>query len=168
MIFWVKSYNVPGKPAVFSVAEINIIPLGVSRPDPEGNTKPSSHGQINIISIVCTLINSWVSDSLPGAARWPGMVFASVMAIIFPIALAATPVHPANIATRWALYCKILPNFRSWAVTWFLTTFLPPDLTALSGTCAGITWTWVNETNRDDPEKRAYTSALVRAIQLGF
>ncbi|KAI7774333.1 hypothetical protein LA080_008892 [Diaporthe eres] len=129
MIFWVKSYNVPGKPTVFSVAEINIIPLG-----------------INIISIVCTLINSWVSDSLPGAARWPGMVFASVMAIIFPIALAATPVHPANIATRWALYY----------------------LTALSGTCAGITWTWVNETNRDDPEKRAYTSALMNAFAYIF
>nr|XP_036587218.1 major facilitator superfamily transporter [Colletotrichum truncatum]KAF6797949.1 major facilitator superfamily transporter [Colletotrichum truncatum] len=129
MIFWVKSYNLPGKPAVFSVAEINIIPLG-----------------INIISIVCTLLNSWISDGLPGSARWPGMVFASVMGIIFPIALAATPVHPPNIATRWALYY----------------------LTALSGTCAGITWTWVNETNRHDPEKRAYTSALMNAFAYIF
>ncbi|KAI8297864.1 putative transporter SEO1 [Colletotrichum sp. SAR11_240] len=129
MIFWVKSYNVTGKPPVFSVAEINIIPLG-----------------INIISIVCTLINSWVSDSLPGSARWPGMVFASVMAIIFPIALAATPVHPPNIGSRWALYY----------------------LTALSGTCAGITWTWVNETSRHDPEKRAYTSALMNAFAYIF
>ncbi|GKT86118.1 major facilitator superfamily transporter [Colletotrichum tofieldiae] len=60
------------------------------------------------------------------------------MAIIFPVALAATPVHPPNIATRWTLYY----------------------LTALSGTCAGLTWTWVNETNRHDPEKRAYVSAL--------
>ncbi|GJC96406.1 major facilitator superfamily transporter [Colletotrichum higginsianum] len=119
LIFWVKSYNTPGKPAVFSVAEINIIPLG-----------------INIISIVCTLINSWVSDSLPGAARWPGMLFASVMAIIFPIALAATPVHPPNIATRWTLYC--------------------------------LTWTWVNETNRHDPEKRAYVSALMNAFAYIF
>lgn len=35
VIFWVKSYNVKGQPAVFSVPEINIIPLGVShhRPD---------------------------------------------------------------------------------------------------------------------------------------
>ncbi|KAF5524324.1 putative transporter SEO1 [Colletotrichum aenigma] len=129
MIFWVKSYNVTGKPPVFSVAEINIIPLG-----------------INIISIVCTLINSWVSDSLPGSARWPGMVFASVMAIIFPIALAATPVHPSNIGSRWALYY----------------------LTALSGTCAGITWAWVNETSRHDPEKRAYTSALMNAFAYIF
>ncbi|KAK1842211.1 major facilitator superfamily transporter [Colletotrichum chrysophilum] len=129
MIFWVKSYNVTGKPPVFSVAEINIIPLG-----------------INIISIVCTLINSWVSDSLPRSARWPGMVFASVMAIIFPIALAATPVHPPNIGSRWALYY----------------------LTALSGTCAGITWTWVNETSRHDPEKRAYTSALMNAFAYIF
>ncbi|OLN86541.1 Pantothenate transporter liz1-like protein 11 [Colletotrichum chlorophyti] len=129
MIFWVKSYNVPGQPAVFSVAEINIIPLG-----------------INVISIVCTLINSWVSDSLPGSARWPGMVFASVMGVIFPIALAATPVHPPVMATRWALYY----------------------LTALSGTCAGITWTWVNEVNRDDPEKRAYISALMNAFAYIF
>jgi len=30
VIFWVKSYNVKGKPLVFSVPEINIIPLGVS------------------------------------------------------------------------------------------------------------------------------------------
>ncbi|KAK7697120.1 hypothetical protein SLS64_013864 [Diaporthe eres] len=30
LIFWVKSYNVPGKAAVFSVAEINIIPLGMN------------------------------------------------------------------------------------------------------------------------------------------
>lgn len=94
------------------------------------------------------------------------MVFASVMAIIFPVALAATPVHPANIATRWALYCKILPNIQNWVVRRLLTILLPPDLTALSGTCAGITWTWVNETNRDDPEKRAYTSALVCAFLL--
>ncbi|KAK1527856.1 major facilitator superfamily transporter [Colletotrichum paranaense] len=129
MIFWVKSYNVTGKPPRFSVAEINIIPLG-----------------INIISIFATLVNSWVSDSLPGAARWPGMLFASVMAIIFPIALAATPVHPANIATRWALYY----------------------LTALSSTCAGITWTWVNETNRHDPEKRAYVSAMMNAFAYIF
>ncbi|KXH34014.1 major facilitator superfamily transporter [Colletotrichum simmondsii] len=129
LIFWVKSYNVTGKPPRFSVAEINIIPLG-----------------INIISIFATLVNSWVSDSLPGAARWPGMLFASVMAIIFPIALAATPVHPANIATRWALYY----------------------LTALASTCAGITWTWVNETNRHDPEKRAYVSAMMNAFAYIF
>ncbi|KAK1978603.1 major facilitator superfamily transporter [Colletotrichum cereale] len=129
MIFWVKSYNVSGKPAVFSVAEINIIPLG-----------------INIITIFFTLVNSWVSDSLPGSARWPGMLFASVMAIVFPITLAATPVHPSNIATRWTLYY----------------------LTALSGTCAGLTWTWVNETNRHDPEKRAYVSALMNAFAYIF
>ncbi|KAJ0385904.1 hypothetical protein COL922a_005497 [Colletotrichum nupharicola] len=68
------------------------------------------------------------------------------MAIIFPIALAATPVHPPNIGSRWALYY----------------------LTALSGTCAGITWTWVNETSRHDPEKRAYTSALMNAFAYIF
>lgn len=32
VIFWVRSYNVRGQPAVFSVAEINIIPLGVRPP----------------------------------------------------------------------------------------------------------------------------------------
>ncbi|KAH6657273.1 major facilitator superfamily transporter [Truncatella angustata] len=129
LIFWVKSYNVTGQPAVFSVAAINIIPLG-----------------INVITIVCTLLNSWISDSLPGAARWPGMVFAGLMAVIFPIALAATPVHPVNRATRWVLYY----------------------LTALGGTSAGITWTWVNEVNRHDPEKRAYISALMNAFAYIF
>ena len=29
VIFWVKSYNEKNKPPVFSVAQINIIPLGV-------------------------------------------------------------------------------------------------------------------------------------------
>ncbi|KAH6678811.1 major facilitator superfamily transporter [Plectosphaerella plurivora] len=129
MIFWVKSYNIPGKQQVFSVPEINIIPLG-----------------INIITIVASLVNSWVSDSLPGAARWPGMAFASVMAIIFPIALAATPVHPPNRGTRWALYY----------------------LTSLAGSAAGLTWTWVNEVNRHDPEKRAYVSALMNAFAFIF
>ncbi|KAH7353887.1 major facilitator superfamily transporter [Plectosphaerella cucumerina] len=129
MIFWVKSYNVPGQTPVFSVPEINIIPLG-----------------INIITIVASLTNSWVSDSLPGAARWPGMAFASVMAIIFPIALAASPVHPTIRATRWALY--------------YLTSF--------AGSAAGLTWTWVNEVNRQDPEKRAYVSALMNAFAFIF
>jgi ACS family pantothenate transporter-like MFS transporter len=89
MIFWVKSYNVKGHPQRFSVPEINIIPLGIS-----------------IITIVLTLVNSWISDSLPGARRWPGILFSAVMAIIISAALGATPVHPPNIATRWALYCK--------------------------------------------------------------
>ncbi|CAK7223969.1 hypothetical protein SBRCBS47491_005388 [Sporothrix bragantina] len=129
MIFWVKSYNVTGKPAVFSVAEINIIPLG-----------------INFITIFCTLCNSWISDSLPKAQRWPGMMFASSMAIVFPIALAATAVHPTHIAQRWVLYY----------------------LTALAGTSAAITWTWVNETSREDPEKRAYVSALMNAFAYIF
>ncbi|RVX74129.1 hypothetical protein B0A52_01961 [Exophiala mesophila] len=129
MIFWVKSYNVKGQPLVFSVPEINIIPLG-----------------INVITIVCTLINAWISDSLPGSLRWPGMFFACIMAIIFPTALAATPVHPPNRGSRWALYY----------------------LTSLAGTAAGITWTWVNEVNRHDQEKRAYVSALMNAFAYIF
>ncbi|CAH0002113.1 unnamed protein product [Clonostachys byssicola] len=129
MIFWVKSYNVTGKPPVFSVAEINIIPLG-----------------INIITIFATLINSWISDSLPRSARWPGMLFACIMAIIFPTALAATPVHPPNRGTRWAIYY----------------------LTSLGSTAAGLSWTWVNEVNRDDPEKRAYISAMMNAFAYIF
>ncbi|KAK2041769.1 major facilitator superfamily transporter [Colletotrichum somersetense] len=112
-----------------SMAEINIIPLG-----------------INFIMIFCTLVNSWVSDSLPGSARWPGILFASSMGIIFRVALAVTPVHPPNIATRWTLYY----------------------LTALSGTCAGLTWTWVNETKRHDPEKRGCVSALMNAFAYIF
>ncbi|KAB5525550.1 major facilitator superfamily transporter [Coniochaeta sp. 2T2.1] len=138
MIFWVKSYNVKGQPPRFSVPQINLIPLG-----------------INVINIVATLINSWVSDSLPGSARWPGMMFASVMAIIFPIALAATPVHPEHIASRWALYCKCTKHMLTPPIT---------DLTALAGTAAGLSWTFVNETNRQDPEKRAYVGAMVRLI----
>lgn len=38
------------------------------------------------------------------------------------------------------------------------------DLTSLAGTAAGLTWTWVNEVNRHDPEKRAYVSALVGVL----
>ncbi|KAM0229194.1 hypothetical protein ACHAP5_011747 [Fusarium lateritium] len=129
MIFWVKSYNVEGQKPVFSVPEINIIPLG-----------------INVITIFATLVNSWVSDSLPRSIRWPGMVFSGLMAIVFPISLASTPVHPPNKATRWALYY----------------------LTSLAGTAAGLTWTYVNEVNRDDPEKRAYISAMMNAFAYIF
>ncbi|KAM0259200.1 hypothetical protein ACHAPA_010876 [Fusarium lateritium] len=129
MIFWVKSYNIEGQKPVFSVPEINIIPLG-----------------INVITIFATLVNSWVSDSLPRSIRWPGMVFSGLMAIVFPISLASTPVHPPNKATRWALYY----------------------LTSLAGTAAGLTWTYVNEVNRDDPEKRAYISAMMNAFAYIF
>ncbi|RSH93614.1 hypothetical protein EHS25_006260 [Saitozyma podzolica] len=128
MIFWVKSYNT-AKTTVFSVAAINIIPLG-----------------INILTIIGALTSSWISDSLPRSARWPSMAFASFAGIIFPIALAATPVHPANRGTRWALYY----------------------LTSLSGTAAGVTWTFVNETSRHDPEKRAYVSAMMNAFAYIF
>ncbi|WVQ81059.1 hypothetical protein IAT38_003166 [Cryptococcus sp. DSM 104549] len=129
MIFWVKSYNVKGKTPVFSVAEINIIPLG-----------------INIITIVGALTSSWISDALPGSLRWPSMVFASTVGIIIPAALGATPVHPANRGIRWALFY----------------------LTALSGTAAGVTWTYVNETSRNDPEKRAYVGAMMNAFAYIF
>ncbi|WWD18274.1 hypothetical protein CI109_102724 [Kwoniella shandongensis] len=129
MIFWVKSYNVPKKPPVFSVAEINIIPLG-----------------INIITIFGALTSSWISDALPGSARWPSMVFAALVGIIIPAALGATPVHPPNKGTRWALFY----------------------LTALSSTAAGVCWTFVNETSRHDPEKRAYVSAMMNAFAYIF
>ncbi|WOO84454.1 Pantothenate transporter FEN2 [Vanrija pseudolonga] len=125
MIFWVKSYNVKGQKPVFSVAQINLIPLG-----------------INILNIFCALTASWIADNLPGARRWPVLVGANLLATVFPIALAATPVHPVHKGSRWALYY----------------------LTAL-GTCTGgIIWTAVNETSRHDPEKRAYVSALMNAI----
>ncbi|EFX05161.1 major facilitator superfamily transporter [Grosmannia clavigera kw1407] len=126
MIFWVKSYNVKGEPVVFSVADINIIPLG-----------------INFLAIFCALINAWVSDNLPGSARWPGILFSCIMAIIFPVALASTPVHPPNKGTRWALY-------------------------SLISTGAGITWTYVNGINRHDQEKRAYVSAMMNAFAYIF
>ncbi|ORY34542.1 major facilitator superfamily transporter [Naematelia encephala] len=129
MIYWVKSYNVKGQKAVFSVADINIIPLG-----------------INVITIVGALTASWISDSLPGSQRWPILAFASTMGIIFPIALAATPVHPKNRASRWVIYY----------------------LGASFGTAAGVTWTWVNESSRNDPEKRAYVSAMMNAFSYIF
>ncbi|TYJ52061.1 hypothetical protein B9479_007338 [Cryptococcus floricola] len=129
MIFWIKSYNVTGKPKVFSVAEINIIPLG-----------------INIITICGSLTASWISDALPGSARWPIMVFSTLVGVIIPAALGATPVHPPNRGTRWALFY----------------------LTSLSGVSAGATWTFVNETSRDDPEKRAYVGAMMNAFAYIF
>lgn len=110
MIFWVKSYNT-AKTTVFSVAAINIIPLGVGFRGPLtglGTARDTAHvvSQINILTIIGALTSSWISDSLPRSARWPSMAFASFAGIIFPIALAATPVHPANRGTRWALYCE--------------------------------------------------------------
>ncbi|WOO79834.1 Pantothenate transporter FEN2 [Vanrija pseudolonga] len=129
MIFWAKSYNVKGKPPVFTVQQINLIPLGM-----------------NVIGIMLGLLASWISDGLPGARRWPIMAFTSVMAIIFSISLAATPVHPPHKAQRWLLYY----------------------LTPLAGCSAGVTWTAVNETSRGDPEKRAYVSAAMNALAYIF
>ncbi|WVQ81058.1 hypothetical protein IAT38_003165 [Cryptococcus sp. DSM 104549] len=123
------AYNVTGKPKVFSVAEINIIPLG-----------------INFVTIVGSLASSWISDALPGSLRWTSMVLASVLGIIVPAALGATPVHPENRGIRWALFY----------------------LMALSGTAAGVTWTYVNETSRHDPEKRAYVGAVMNALAFIF
>ena len=89
------------------------------------------------------------------------------MAIIFPTALAATPVHPPNRGSRWALYCKPASHMKKSAQ--YIDLAILIDLTSLAGTAAGITWTWVNEVNRHDQEKRAYVSALVRAdVLLGI
>ncbi|KAL1409434.1 hypothetical protein Q8F55_003417 [Vanrija albida] len=129
LIFWAKSYNVKGQKPVFSIQQINLIPLGM-----------------NVIAIVLSLAASWVSDGLPGARRWPIMAFTGVMAIIFSIALAATPVHPPQKAQRWLLYY----------------------LTPLASCSAGVTWTAVNETSRGDPEKRAYVSATMNALAYIF
>jgi ACS family pantothenate transporter-like MFS transporter len=74
------------------------------------------------------------------------MAFASTMGIIFPTALAATPVHPSHRAQRWVLYY----------------------LAALMNTAAGVCWTFVNETSRHDPEKRAYVGAMMNAFAYIF
>ncbi|KAL8279370.1 hypothetical protein RQP46_008182 [Phenoliferia psychrophenolica] len=116
-------------PRVFSVQQINLIPLG-----------------INVFTILASLTASWISDSLKHARRWPIMAFGGVMATILPIALAATPVHPTHRAQRWVLYY----------------------LFAFTGCTAGVTWTMVNETSRQDPEKRAYVSAMMNAFAYIF
>ncbi|ODN95925.1 hypothetical protein L198_04544 [Cryptococcus wingfieldii CBS 7118] len=74
------------------------------------------------------------------------MVFSTLVGVIIPAALGATPVHPPNRGTRWALFY----------------------LTSLSGVSAGATWTFVNETSRDDPEKRAYVGAMMNAFAYIF
>jgi ACS family pantothenate transporter-like MFS transporter len=113
--------------------------------------------QINFLVIFFSLIADWISDNLRGSSRWPIMAFSMTMGIIFPIALAATPVYPSIRAGRWALYCE--PQFTPGSASGPLAD--ASDLSAL-GTCsAGVTWTLVNEANRHDPEKRAYVSALV-------
>jgi MFS transporter, ACS family, pantothenate transporter len=91
------------------------------------------------------------------------MLFVSIMAIIFPTALAATPVHPADRGSRWVLYCKLSFDSQKSNIP---ADLLCLDLTALTGICAGIVWTWVNEVSRLDPEKRAYIGALVGATPL--
>jgi ACS family pantothenate transporter-like MFS transporter len=99
-----------------------------------------------VIVIVGALTAAWVSDALPGSARWPIMAFASTMGIIFPTALAATPVHPTHRAQRWVLYY----------------------LAATMNVAAGVCWTFVNETSRHDPEKRAYVGAMMNAFAYIF
>lgn len=101
---------------------------------------------INVLTILAALTASWVSDSLKYARRWPIMLFCGINAVILPIALAAAPVHPYHRAQRWVLY--------------YLFAFV--------GCSAGVTWTFVNESSRHDPEKRAYVSAMMNAFAYIF
>lgn len=87
------------------------------------------------------------------------MAFTGVMAIIFSISLAATPVHPPHKAQRWLLYCACTPH---------VSHSHTADLTPLAGCSAGVTWTAVNESSRGDPEKRAYVSAAMNALAYIF
>ncbi|KAK8858383.1 hypothetical protein IAR55_002610 [Kwoniella newhampshirensis] len=101
---------------------------------------------VNILTIIGSLTSSWIADALPGSVRWPSMAFAAIAGIIIDSALGSTPVHPPNKGTRWALFY----------------------LASMQMTAAGACWTFVNEANRSDPEKRAYVGAVMNGFSFTF
>jgi ACS family pantothenate transporter-like MFS transporter len=115
VIYWLRSYNKPGAPPVYSVTQINLIPLGVSvsnlsyiqlRAWPRAARGVVPDWQLNGLIIVGALIADWISDNLPGSARWPIMAFCCSWGSVMGIALAASPVYPDNRSIRMALYCE--------------------------------------------------------------
>ncbi|ORY24479.1 major facilitator superfamily domain-containing protein [Naematelia encephala] len=89
MAFWFKSYNVKGKPNVYSVAQINVYPT-----------------PIQAVQILFSLVCAWSSDTWLKGRRWPPVLLAAVIVFSVDISLGATVVHGNNRqrATRWALY----------------------------------------------------------------
>lgn len=61
----------------------------------------------------------------------------------------------------WVFFPFILRIGKDWGIEW---NWQIVDLTSLGGTAAGITWTFVDESSRQDPEKRAYVSAMVSSL----
>ncbi|OAA60355.1 major facilitator superfamily transporter [Niveomyces insectorum RCEF 264] len=94
-------------------------------------------------------------NGLPGW-RWMYMIFTDAEV---KMARARMPSErkPLTGLFKWK-------DIKRWHSTWHVYLYL----TALAGTSAGITWTWVNEVSRDDPEKRAYISAMMNAFAYIF
>lgn len=125
--FWFKSYNSKTH-TEFSVGQIN----NYSAP-------------IYAIRITSTIIQGFLSDNVFKGRRWILIMINGIYMFIIAIALAATPVHPTNRDTRWALYY-------------------------ISGifSIGAQSWTWVNEATLGEPSKRAFVGGLMNAFCFGF
>ncbi|KAF2674098.1 putative pantothenate transporter liz1 [Microthyrium microscopicum] len=74
-VFWLKAHNKKGKPAVYSVAQINEYPtLG------------------NAFTAVYSLAAVWISDGPLRGRRWPTIIFGNLVAIVIFVLLVVTPV----------------------------------------------------------------------------
>ncbi|KAH6665184.1 putative pantothenate transporter liz1 [Halenospora varia] len=74
-VFWLKAHNKPGKPLVYTVAQINEYPtLG------------------NAFTAVYSLLTVWISDGPLRGRRWPTIIFGNLVAIVVFTLLVVTPV----------------------------------------------------------------------------
>ncbi|KAF2022570.1 putative pantothenate transporter liz1 [Setomelanomma holmii] len=85
-VFWLKAHNKKGKPAVYTIAQINEYPtIG------------------NAFTAVYSLTCVWISDGPLRGRRWPIILFSNMVAIIVFTFLAVTPVM-GSFSHRAPLY----------------------------------------------------------------
>ncbi|KAH8668727.1 pantothenate transporter liz1 [Xylariales sp. PMI_506] len=95
------------------------------------------------VTVIFTFIYAWSSDSVFRGARWPPIVFAGTMNIIFNASMAAW-----DIPIGWKWVCWILGN--------------------IGGGISGLTMAWAHEICSDDNEERAIVVASMNEMAYVF
>jgi len=101
-VFWLKAHSKPGKPLVYSVAQINEYPtLG------------------NAFTAVYSLLAVWISDGPLRGRRWPAIIFGNLVAIVIFVLLVVTPVfgpfsHRAPLYIVFSIGGSAVPLTMAW------------------------------------------------------
>lgn len=94
-VFWLKAHNKPGKPPVYTVAQIvSIVPVFVIASFTDlivylQNEYPTLG---NAFTALYSLLAVWVSDGPLRGRRWPIIIFSNLVAIVVFVLLVVTPV----------------------------------------------------------------------------